>query len=156
MKKINILIIVPLLLTLFSGCQPNRPSEYPAVDMSYEHVLELDDFKCYASYLDESLTVEGETAKELYKIVTESAEGLEHSPKSPQNDSAYLIFYNSTDTFHPSSDNVTEFYGCFHIYPDGLLQFTGAPYISALFSYQLETGLFDSVLKKVFQHTPSA
>ena len=149
MKKISILFVSILLLNLFSGCQFNRSIEYEAVDLSYEHILELNDFKCYASYLDEKTTIEGEKAKELYKAVAGSQEGLQHSPTPPRSDGIEVVFYNSTATY-PSSDDVTEFYGCYSIYSDGLLQFTGSPYHSSLFSYQLENSLFDSVLEKVF------
>ena len=117
--------------------------------MSCDHICELNDFKCYVSYLDKNTTIEGEKAKELYKAVTESSAGLEHSPAFSQSDYIYLVFYNSTDVY-PSSDKVTEFYGCYHIYSDGLLQFAGSPYHSAIFSYQLEKSIFNSVLEKTF------
>ena len=149
MKKVRCLFLVLLLLTLFCGCKDSKANEYDAVDMSYEHISELNDFKCYASYLDKNTTIEGETAKELYKVVTESSEGLEHSPASSQSDYIYLVFYNSTDVY-PSSDEVTEFYGCYFIYSDGLLRFAGSPYHSAIFSYQPEKSIFISVLEKTF------
>ena len=85
MKKISILFVSILLLNLFSGCQFNKSTEYDAVDLSYEHILELNHFKCYASYLDQETTIEEEEAKELYKIVFESRKGIEHSPSSSQN-----------------------------------------------------------------------
>ena len=149
MKKISILFVSILLLNLFSGCQFNKSTEYDAVDLSYEHILELNHFKCYASYLDQETTIEGEEAKELYKIVSESNEGIEHSPSSSQNDYIYLVFYNSTSDY-PSTDERTEFYGSYYIYSDGLLQFSGSPYHSAVFSYKLKNNIFDDVLKKTF------
>jgi len=149
MKKISILFVSILLLNLFSGCQFNKSTEYDTVNLSYEHILELNHFKCYASYLDQETTIEGEEAKELYKIVSESNEGIEHSPSSSQNDYIYLVFYNSTSDY-PSTDERTEFYGSYHIYSDGLLRFTGSPYHSAIFSYQLEKSIFNSVLEKTF------
>ena len=149
MKKISILFVSILLLNLFSGCQFNKSTEYDAVDLSYEHILGLNHFKCYASYLDQETTIEGEEAKELYKIVSESNEGIEHSPSSSQNDYIYLVFYNSTSGY-PSTDERTEFYGSYYIYSDGLLQFSGSPYHSAVFSYKLKNNIFDDVLKKTF------
>ena len=149
MKKISILFVSILLLNLFSGCQFNKSNEYDAVDLSYEHILELNHFKCYASYLDQETTIEGEEAKELYKIVSESNEGIEHSPSSSQNDYIYLVFYNSTSSY-PSTDERTEFYGSYCIYSDGILQFSGSPYHSAVFSYKLKNNIFDDVLKKTF------
>ena len=86
MKKISILFVSVLLINLFSGCQLNKFPEYDAVDLSYERILELNDFKCYASYLDQKTTIDGEEAKELYKIVSESNAGIEHSPSSSQSD----------------------------------------------------------------------
>ncbi len=150
MKKISCLFLAFLLITLFCGCKDNPSDGYDAVDMSYEHISELNNFKCYASYLDQETTIEGEEAKELYKAITESSAGLEHSPAFSQSDSIYLVFYNSTYDYHPSADKITEFYGCYFVYSDGLLQFTGSPYISAIFSYQLEKSIFDSVLEKTF------
>ena len=149
MKKISILFVSILLLNLFSGCQFNKSTEYDDVDLSYEHILELNHFKCYASYLDQETTIEGEEAKELYKIVSESNEGIEHSPSSSQNDYIYLVFYNSTSDY-PSTDERTEFYGSYYIYSDGLLQFSGSPCHSAVFSYKLKNNIFDDVLKKTF------
>ena len=149
MKKISILFVSILLLNLFSGCQFNKSTEYDAVDLSYEHILELNHFKCYASYLDQETTIEGEEAKELYKIVSESNEGIEHSPSSSQNDYIYLVFYNSTSDY-PTTDERTEFYGSYYVYSDGLLQFSGSPYHSAVFSYKLKNNIFDDVLKKTF------
>ena len=149
MKKISILFVSILLLNLFSGCQFNKSTEYDAVDLSYEHILELNHFKCYASYLDQETTIEGEEAKELYKIVSASNEGIEHSPSSSQNDYIYLVFYNSTYNY-PSADETTEFYGCYFIYSDGLLQFSGSPYHSAIFSYELKNSIFNDVFEKVF------
>jgi len=148
-KKISCLFLAFLLITLFCGCKDNPSDGYDAADMSYEHISELNNFKCYAEYLDKNTTIEGETAKELYKAVTEAGEGLEHSAATSQGDYIYLVFYNSTDVY-PSSDKVTEFYGCYHIYSDGLLRFAGSPYHSAIFSYQLEKSIFDSVLEKTF------
>ena len=84
-----------------------------------------------------------------YKIVSESNEGIEHSPSSSQNDYIYLVFYNSTSVY-PSTDERTEFYGSYYIYSDGLLQFSGSPYHSAVFSYKLKNNIFDDVLKKTF------
>ena len=141
MKKISILFVSILLINLFSGCQFDKSTEYDAVDLSYEHILELNHFKCYASYLDQETTIEGEEAKELYKIVSESNEGIEHSPSSSQNDYIYLVFYNSTSGY-PSTDERTEFYGSYYIYSDGLLQFSGSPYHSAVFSYKLKNNIF--------------
>ena len=149
MKKISILFVSILLLNLFSGCQFNKSTEYDAFDLSYEHILELNHFKCYASYLDQETTIEGEEAKELYKIVSESNEGIEHSPSSSQNDYIYLVFYNSTSDY-PSTDKITEFYGTYWVFSDGLLQFSGSPYHSAIFSYKLNNNIFDDVLKKTF------
>ncbi len=149
MRKISCLFLVLLLTTIFCSCEDSKPDEYDAVDMSYEHISELNDFKCYASYLDKNTTIEGETAKELYKEVTESTVGLEHSLASSQSDYIYLVFYNSTDVY-PSSDKITEFYGCYFIYSDRLLQFAGSPYHSATFSYQPEKSIFTSVLEKTF------
>ena len=149
MKKISCLFVALLLLTLFCGCNVSKSNDYDAVDLSYEHILELNDFKCYASYLDQKTTIEGEEAKELYKIVSESNEGIEHSPSSSQNDYIYLVFYNSTSGY-PSTDERTEFYGSYYIYSDGLLQFSGSPYHSAVFSYKLKNNIFDDVLKKTF------
>ena len=148
MKKISILFVCILLLNLFSGCQFNKSTEYD-VDLSYEHILELNHFKCYASYLDQETTIEGEEAKELYKIVSESNEEIEHSPSSSQNDHICLVFYNSTSDY-PSTDERMEFYGLYYIYSDGLLQFSGSPYYSAVFSYKLKNNIFDDVLKKTF------
>ena len=149
MKKISILFVSILLLNLFSGCQFNKSTEYDAVNLSHKHILELNHFKCYASYLDQETTIEGEEAKELYKIVSESNEGIEHSPSSSQNDYIYLVFYNSTSGY-PSTDERTEFYGSYYIYSDGLLQFSGSPYHSAVFSYKIKNNIFDNVLKKTF------
>ena len=149
MKKISILFVSILLLNLFSGCQVNKSTEYDAVDLSYEHILELNHFKCYASYLDQEITIEGEEAKELYKIVSESNDGIEPSPSSSQSDYIYLVFYNSTSCYL-SMDESTEFYGSYRIYSDGLLQFSGSPYHSAVFSYKLKSSIFDDVLKKTF------
>ena len=149
MKKISILFVSILLLNLFSGCQFNKSTEYDAFDLSYEHILELNHFKCYASYLDQETTIEEEEAKELYKIVFESRKGIEHSPSSSQNDYIHLVFYNSTSGY-PSTDERTEFYGSYDIYSDGLLQFSGSPYHSAVFSYKIKSNIFDDVLKKTF------
>ena len=149
MKKISILFVSILLLNLFGGCQFNKSTEYDTVDFSYEHILELNHFKCYASYLDQETTIEGEEAKELYKIVSESNEGIEHSPSSSQNDYIYLVFYNSTSDY-PSTDERTEFSGSYYIYSDGLLQFSGSPYCSAVYSYKLKNNIFVDVLKKTF------
>ena len=149
MKKISILFVSILLLNLFSGCQFNKSTEYDAVDLSYEHILELNHFKCYASYLDQETTIEGEEAKELYKTVSESKTGIEHSPTSSQSNYIYLVFYNSTYNY-PSADETTEFYGCYFIYSDGLLQFSGSPYHSAIFSYELKNSIFNDVFEKVF------
>ena len=149
MKKISCLFVALVLLTLFCGCNVSKSNDYVAVDLSYEHILELNHFKCYASYLDQETTIEGEEAKELYKIVSESNEGIEHSPSSSQNDYIYLVFYNSTSDY-PSADERTEFYGSYYIYSDGLLQFSGSPYHSAVFSYKLKNNIFDDVLKKTF------
>ena len=147
MKKISCLFLV--LLTFLCGCGVNNSNGYDAVDLSYEHILELNHFKCYASYLDQETTIEGEEAKELYKIVSESNEGIEHSPSSSQNDYIYLVFYNSTSGY-PSTDERTEFYGSYYIYSDGLLQFLGSPYHSAIFSYELKNSIFNDVFEKVF------
>ena len=149
MKKISCLFVALVLLTLFCGCNVSKSNDYDAVDLSYEHILELNDFKCYASYLDQETTIEGEEAKELYKTVFESNAGIEHSPASSQSDYIYLVFYNSSSNF-PSADEVTEFYGSYHVYSDGLLQFSGSPYHSAVFSYKLKNNIFDDVLKKTF------
>ena len=149
MKKISCLFVALLLQTLFCGCNVSKSNDYDAIDLSYEHILELNHFKCYASYLDQETTIEGEEAKELYKTVFESNEGIEHSPSSSQNDYIYLVFYNSTSDY-PSTDERTEFYGSYHIYSDGLLQFSGSPYHSAVFSYKLKNNIFDDVLKKTF------
>ena len=148
-KKISILFVSILLLNLFSGCQFNKSTKYDTIDLSYEHILELNDFKCYASYLDQTTTIEGEEAKELYKTVFESTEGLEHSPASSQNDYIYLVFYNSTSDY-PSTDERTEFFGSCWVYSDGLLQFSESPYHSAIFSYNLKNNIFDDVLKKTY------
>ena len=80
MKKISCLFVALVLLTLFCGCNVSKSNDYDAVDLSYEHILELNHFKCYASYLDQETTIEGEEAKELYKIVSVSNEVIEHSP----------------------------------------------------------------------------
>ena len=149
MKIISILFVSVLLINLFSGCQINKSPEYDAVDLSYEHILELIDFKCYASYHDQKTTIDGEEAKELYKIVSESNAGIEHSPSSSQSDYIYLVFYNSTSDY-PSTDERTEFYGSYYIYSDGLLQISGSPYHSAIFSYKSKNNIFDEVLKKTF------
>ena len=149
MKKISCLVVALLLLTLFCGCNVSKSNDYDAVDMSYKHICELNDFKCYVSYLDKNTTIEGEKAKELYKAITESSAGLEPSPAFSQSDSIYLVFYNSTYDY-PSADKITEFYGCYFVYSDGLLRFTGSPYHSAIFSYQLEKSIFNSVLEKTF------
>ncbi|MBE6663914.1 MAG: hypothetical protein E7602_05370 [Ruminococcaceae bacterium] len=149
MKKISILFVSILLLSLFSGCQFNRTTEYDAFDLSYEHILELNDFKCYAVYLEQKTTIEGEEAKELYKIASGSKAGIEHSPASSQNNYIYLVFYNSTSDY-PSANERTEFYGSYFVYSDGLLQFSGSPYHSAIFSYKLKNNIFDDVLRKTF------
>ena len=49
MKRISFLVAVLLLLNLFCGCHLNKSTEHDAVDLSYEHILELNDFKCYVS-----------------------------------------------------------------------------------------------------------
>ena len=147
MKKISCLFLV--LLLILCGCNVNDSDDIGAVDLSYEHISKLNNFKCYASYLDQEITVEGEAAKELYKTVFESKTNVEHSPESPQSDYIYLVFYNSTSDY-PSADKITEFYGCYFVYSDGLLRFTGSPYQSAIFSYQLEKSIFNSVLEKTF------
>ena len=107
MKKISCLFLV--LLIILCGCSANGSDYNDAVDLSYERICELNDFKCYVSYLEQKITIEGEEAKELYKIVSESNEGIEHSPSSSQNDYIYLVFYNSTYNY-PSADETTEFY----------------------------------------------
>ena len=142
MKKISCLFLV--LLTLLCGCGVNNSNGYDAVDLSYEHICELSNFKCYASYLDQEITIEGEQAKELYKTVSESNTGIEHSPTSSQSNYIYLVFYNSTYNY-PSADETTEFYGCYFIYSDGLLQFSGSPYHSAIFSLELKNSIFNDV-----------
>ncbi len=147
MKKISCLFLV--LLLILCGCNVNDSDDIGAVDLSYEHISKLNNFKCYASYLDQEITVEGEAAKELYKTVFESKTNVEHSPESSQSDYIYLVFYNSTSDY-PSTDNAADFYGCYHVYSDGLLRFTGLPYQSAIFSYQLEKSIFNSVLEKTF------
>jgi hypothetical protein len=147
MKKISCLFLV--LLTFLCGCGVNNSNGYDAVDLSYEHICELSNFKCYASYLDQEITIEGEQAKELYKTVSESNTGIEHSPTSSQSNYIYLVFYNSTYNY-PSADETTEFYGCYFIYSDGLLQFSGSPYHSAIFSYELKNSIFNDVFEKVF------
>ena len=147
MKKISCLFLV--LLTFLCGCGVNNSNGYDAVDLSYEHICELSNFKCYASYLDQEITIEGEQAKELYKTVSESNIGIEHSPTSSQSNYIYLVFYSSTYNY-PSADETTEFYGCYFIYSDGLLQFSGSPYHSAIFSYELKNSIFNDVFEKVF------
>ena len=147
MKKISCWFLV--LLTILCGCSVNSTDDYNAIDWSYEHICELSDFKCYASYLDQKITIEGEAAKELYKTVSESMAKTEPSSTSSQSDYIYLVFYNSTSDY-PSADEVTEFYGSYFVYHDELLRFSGSPYHSAIFSYKLENSIFNDVLEKTF------
>lgn len=149
MKRFCCLFVA--LLILLCGCKDNKPNSYDAIDLSYENISTLKDFKCYASYLEQDVTIVGDEAKELYKLVTEPIADLKNVPQIPQQDSEFLflVFYNSKSDF-VWSDKVTEFYGCYLIYSDGSMRSTGSPYLSAGLSYQLESSIFDSVLERTF------
>ena len=149
MKRFGCLFTILLLLTFFCGCSISKPNDYNAIDMSYEHICELNDFKCYVSYLGETTTITGETAKELYKILIDSTSGIERVDSSSQSESIYLVFYNSAYDY-PSADKITEFYGCYLVYSDGLLKFSISPYHSSSFDYPLETNIFNSILAKIY------
>ena len=119
MKKISCLFFV--LLIILCGCSDNVFNDNDIVDLSYVHIRELNDFKCYAVYLDQKTTIDGEEAKELYKTVSESNAGIEHSPASSQNDCIYLVFYNSTSDY-PSTDERMDFYGSYYVYYSAFLK----------------------------------
>ena len=150
MRKIKYLFAILLSLTLFCGCNSGDTSNPAPIDVSYEHVRELQDFKCYITYLDKSTTVGGEKAKELYKKIIEAKNGIEHSPANSESNYAYIVFYNDEGTYPTSYNQEIEFYGCYSVYADGLLSFSASPYNSAVLSYQLKDSILDSVIGDIF------
>lgn len=137
---------------LFCGCDSSStsnttPSDFNPIDLSYEHVVQLTDFKCLFSYQDTNTTIEGDQAKELYKLVSKAMREPEHTPTSPDSDYVHMVFYNGVEASLPS--NITQYYGTYTIYEDGWLAFALSPYHSASFDYKLETDLFDTVIEMI-------
>lgn len=156
MKRIICLLFV--FVFLLHGCVSNNSepadnsatntSNYDPVDLSYVNVEQLSDFKCYVSYDNEAVTVDGVRAKELYKLTYSALHGQGNTSAFPDSKYVYLVFYTSPDEF--PSENIDTFYGSYTIHEDGLLVFSGSPYHSAAFTYETEPGLFYSVIDITF------
>lgn len=132
-----------------SGNTNNTTTEYSdfdPVDLSYENIAELTDFKCYISSQENTLTVNGTCAKELYNLVYNEMSKRDHIPVSSDGKYVYLVFYNSEEEFPSNSIKANSFRGTYTIYDDGLLVFSGSPYHSAAFSYKVDSYLYDSVI----------
>ena len=159
MKRLMCAIVMMLLL--FCGCEAgvdtdvaptnsDRPAShsFKPVDLSLENVLQLTDFKCYVSHNNETFTIEGEGAKSLYKIII-SSEKEQISHTLSKSDSVYLLFYNSSEYYSAGNDNfdVTDFYGAYSVFDNGVMNFSGSPFMSAIYSYKTDATLFQTVIK---------
>ncbi len=121
-------------------------SNFGPVDLSYDNVAKLTDFKCYISYQEKTLTVDGTRAKDLYKLMCIEMNKQEHTPIFSDGNYVYLVFYNSKEEYPAENINVTSYLGTYAIYEDGLLVFSMSPYHSASFAYKLESSLYNSVI----------
>ena len=152
-KRLFYLLLTGIILFSLTACGPNKgqadtitnSSIFDPVDLSYENIAQLTDFKCYAAYQDTTTTVDGVRAKDLYHLLCGAIQGQEHTPTFSDGNSVYLVFYSS-EAEYPLDKTNTRFLGTYTIYDDGLLVFSGSPFHSAAFDYKLESDIYHSVM----------
>lgn len=163
MKRLFCLLLFTMLFISLTACgahngnlETNRSeatdnttadsSNFESVDLSYENVAKLTDFKCYVSYQEKDLTIDGTRAKDLYNIVHNEMNKREHTPTFSYGNNVHLVFYNSKEEYPSKNINAISFWGTYTIYEDGLLVFSGSPFHSAAFAYKIESSLYNSVI----------
>ena len=114
------------------------------MDLSFESISQLTNFKCEAIYQDSSITIEGDQAKDLYMQVQNAIIQDKQTPTYSDHEYVYLVFYDGT--VGSFSDNLNRCYGVCTIYDDNLLKFSLSPLHSAVYDYKVDIGLFDSVI----------
>ena len=167
MKRLFCFLLIALTLITLTACDTNDSnsdtdelentnnttteySNFEPVDLSYENVAKLTDFKCYVSSQEKTITVDGTCAKDLYNLVYNEMSKRDHTPTSSNGNYVYLVFYNSEEEFPTENIKVASFRGTYTIYDDGLLVFSGSPYHSAAFNYKIDSDLYDSVIDMIF------
>lgn len=158
---ISIMIFIPLtacrthnsnLDTIESETTDNTiadSSNFEPIDLSYENVAKLTDFKCYVSFREKSFTINGSRAKDLYNIVHENTNEALDTPSFSDKNYVYLVFYNNKEDYPSENISANNYYGIYAIYEDGVLEFSGSPYHSAIFEYKTEPNLYNLVVDNI-------
>lgn len=140
MKRTLCLALV--LLFLLCGCGGELPFFVRDVD-------DLDNFHChvYLSPSDETITLDGDDAKEAYRIVTKALRGAESVTDGPGDEQVDLIFY--TGDTDPLDDIVgTENqYGCYAVGASGVVMYVASVETSHSFHYQAKPSVYEKIIK---------
>ena len=162
MKRLSFLfLIISVALTLFlCSCGENQ-SNTDNTDTSGNQqqifqydVTDVRDFKCEITFMqtNEECVLEGKSAKELYNIIQSYKKtkigGLpSYSSTNYATDGIYLVFSGE-----PTVINNMEYYGWYHIYTNDIVSHNLSPYMSSVFHYQFESGIYNEVESYIKNH----
>ncbi len=146
----RLILLLCSFVFLMSSCSKTTdnsatdPSYHNPVDLSYDNINNLTDFKCYISHNDNIATIDGSSAKELYKLIWDAKGEEIYTTSNADGDYVYMVFYNSLEEY--PSENINEFFGTYTVSDDGILTFSVSPYQSLAFDYKLNSNIFNSIL----------
>ena len=163
MKRLSFLfLIISVALALFlCSCGENQ-SNTDNTDTSgnQQQIFEYDvtdvrDFKCEITFgqTNEKYVLEDESAKELYNII-QSYE----KTKTNRLPSSYPSMNYTTDYIYivfsgePTVIYNMEYYGWYHIYTNDIVSHNLSPYMSSVFHYQFERGIYNEVESYIKNH----
>ena len=153
MKKICCFLV--LFCVLFSACsrqtQAQTQTQYTTldgdiVDASYDAVAKVKDFKCDVSFRERQFTIEGEKAKEIYKLLSDNLSQEKRVASAPDVESIDILFYSGEkiDRSPYALVDGGTIYGIYHVSRD-MVWFSPSPVVSVAYFYETEPTLFEQV-----------
>ena len=96
-----------LLAVAFMLCGCSLPdSSNNTFDISYKTVEKLENFKCYATYSDKTVLLEGTQAKSVYESIIKSISELKKDSVNASGDALTLTFYTGNEDSPIINDNI--------------------------------------------------
>ena len=150
MKRVCCVLV--LLCLLLSACSKQAQTHFTTldgdiiVDASYDAVSKVKDFKCDVSFRERQFTIEGEKAKEIYKLLSDNLSQEKRDAPAPDVESIDILFYSGEKIDHSPYALVDggTIYGIYHVSRD-MVWFSPSPVTSVVYFYETEPTLFEQV-----------
>lgn len=110
---------------------------------------ELNDFTCTFTRAEETWTVDGEDAKELYRALIQGLRETTPDPDKLSELSVRLAFHTN------DIEGIQGFYGSYSLYENGYVVYSPAPSVSMVYYYEIDGSVYEEIMERWADMQPS-